>query len=137
MSIGSSDLGRLLGREDEVRLLTSLLDGVEGAGGALVLRGEPGVGKSRLLSEAAALARDQGFTVLSTTGVQFEAHLAFAGLHQVLRPVRSSMERLPGMQRSALETAFGLREDPAPERFRIAMAALDLLGEVATEAPLR
>jgi predicted ATPase len=55
MSIGSSDLGRLLGREDEVRLLTSLLDGVEGAGGALVLRGEPGVGKSRLLSEAVAL----------------------------------------------------------------------------------
>jgi len=136
MSIGSSDLGRLLGREDEVRLLTSLLDGVEGAGGALVLRGEPGVGKSRLLSEAAALARDQGFTVLSTTGVQFEAHLAFAGLHQVLRPVRSIMERLPEVQRAVLETAFGLREDPAPERFRIAMAALDLLGEVATEAPL-
>jgi len=136
MSIASSDLRPLLGREDELRLLTSLLDGVEGVGGALVLRGEPGVGKSRLLSEAAALARDQGFTVLSTTGVQFEAHLAFAGLHQVLRPVRSSMERLPEVQRAVLETAFGLREDPAPERFRIAMAALDLLGEVATEAPL-
>ena len=119
MSIASSDLRPLLGRE-----------------GALVLRGEPGVGKSRLLSEAAALARDQGFTVLSTTGVQFEAHLAFAGLHQVLRPVRSSMERLTEVQRAVLETAFGLREDPAPERFRIAMAALDLLGEVATEAPL-
>jgi MoxR-like ATPase len=82
MSIASSDLRPLLGREDELLLLTSLLDGVEGAGGALVLRDEPGVGKSRLLSEAAALARDQGFTVLSTTGVQFEAHLTFAGLHQ-------------------------------------------------------
>jgi hypothetical protein len=135
MSIGSSDLGVLLGRDEEVRLLTSLLDGVEGAGSALVLRGEPGVGKSRLLSETAALARDRSFTVLSTTGVQSEAHLAFAGLHQVLRPVRSSMERLPGIQRAVLDTAFGLCEDPAPERFRIAMAALDLLGEVATEAP--
>jgi DNA-binding CsgD family transcriptional regulator len=136
MSIGSSNLGRLLGREDEVRLLTSLLDGVEGGGSALVLRGEPGVGKSRLLSETVALARDRGFTVLNTTGVQSEAHLAFAGLHQLLRPVRSSLERLPGMLRAALDTAFGLRDDPAPERFRIAMAALDLLGEVATEAPL-
>src|SRR6266536_2905446 len=136
MSIGSSNLGRLLGRADEVQLLTSLLDGVERAGGALVLRGEPGVGKSRLLVETAALARDRGFTVLSTTGVQSQAHLAFAGLHQLLRPVRSSMERLPGMQRAALDTALGLREDPAPERFRIAMAALDLLYEVAAEAPL-
>jgi DNA-binding CsgD family transcriptional regulator len=136
MSIGSSELGVLLGRDEEVRLLTSLLDGVEGAGSAFVLRGEPGVGKSRLLFETAALARGRGFTVLSTTGVQSEAHLAFAGLHQLLRPVRSSMERLPGMERAALETAFGFREDPAPERFRIAMAALDLLGEVAIEVPL-
>src|SRR5882672_10180472 len=136
MWIGSSDLGRLLGRADEVELLTSLLDGVESAGGALVIRGEPGVGKSRLVSETAALARGRGFTVLSTAGVQSEAHLAFAGLHQLLRPVRSSMQRLPGMQRAALDTAFGLGEDPAPERFRIAMAALDLLCEVAAEAPL-
>jgi DNA-binding CsgD family transcriptional regulator len=136
MSIGSSDPGQLLGRADEVQLLTSLLDGVESGGDALVIRGEPGVGKSRLLAETAALARHRGFTVLSTTGVQSEAHLAFAGLHQLLRPVRSSMERLPGIQRAALDTAFGLREDPAPERFRIAMAALDLLGEVAAEAPL-
>src|SRR5437879_3398321 len=85
MSIGSSNLGGLLGRADEVELLTSLLDGVESAGGALVIRGEPGVGKSRLLSETAALARGRGFTVLSTTGVHSEAHLAFAGLHTAIR----------------------------------------------------
>ncbi len=53
MSTGSSDLGRLLGRADEVQLLISLLDGVESGGGALVIRGESGVGKSRLLSETA------------------------------------------------------------------------------------
>lgn len=106
------------------------------AGGALVLRGEPGVGKTRLLSEATAIARDRGFTVLNTAGVQSEAQLAFAGLHQLLRPVRSSMAQLPEIHRASLDAAFGLREDAAPEPFRIAMAALDLLCEVATEAPL-
>ena len=136
VSIGSTHRGPLFGRVEEVQLLTSLLDGVEGTGDALVIRGDPGVGKSRLLFEAAAIARDRGFMVLSTAGVQSEAHLAFAGLHQLLRPVRSSLERLPEMQRTCLDTAFGLRDDPAPERFRIAMAALDLLCEVATETPL-
>ncbi|MDX6544846.1 MAG: hypothetical protein QOG02_620 [Gaiellales bacterium] len=136
MPTGSRDLGRLLGRADEVQLLASLLDGVVNGGAALVLRGEPGIGKSRLLSEGAGLARARGFVVLGATGVQSEAHLAFAGLHQLLRPVRSSMGRLPGMQRAALDAAFGLGEDSAPERFRIAMAALDLLCEVATDAPL-
>jgi DNA-binding CsgD family transcriptional regulator len=136
MPIGSSDLGRLLGRADEVELLTSLLDGAGDAGGALVIRGEPGVGKSQLLSEAAALARDRGFSVLSTVGVQSEAHLAFAGLHQLLRPVRSRMDSLPSAQRAALDAAFGITDAPAPERFRIAMAALDLLCEVAADEPL-
>ena len=136
MPIGRSDPGRLLGRADEVALLTSLLDGAGDAGGALVVRGEPGVGKSRLLSEAAALARDRGFSVLSTIGVQSEAHLAFVGLHQLLRPVRSRIDSLPTMQRAALDAAFGVTDAPAPERFRIAMAALDLLCEVAADDPL-
>src|SRR4051794_36267842 len=117
MPIGSSDLGRLLGRGDEVQLLTSLLDRAEDEGGALVIRGQPGVGKSRLLSEAAALARDRGFSVLSTTGVQSEAQLAFAGLHQLLRPVRSRMDSLPTAQRATLDAAFDVTDAAAPERF--------------------
>lgn len=117
-------------------MLRSLLDGVEGAGGALVVRGEPGIGKSRLLGEAAALAQDRNFVVLETTGVQSEAHLAFAGLHQLLRPVRSRVEQLLPTQRDALNAAFGLSEDPAPERFQIALAVLDVLAEVAADAPL-
>ena len=72
------------------RLLTALLDEIQSSGAALVLRGEPGIGKSRLLAEAAALARDRDIAVLSTTGVQSEARLAFSGLHQLLRPVRTA-----------------------------------------------
>ena len=70
----------LVGRAQEQTLLTSLVDEVDERGEALVLRGEPGIGKSRLLSEAARMARERGMTVLTTTGVQSEARLPFAGL---------------------------------------------------------
>ncbi len=70
MSIAASNLGPPLGRDAEIGLLASLLDGIQEGGGALVLSGEPGIGKSRLLAVAAALARERGFTVLSATGVQ-------------------------------------------------------------------
>jgi tetratricopeptide (TPR) repeat protein len=136
MSIAAGNTGPLLGRDAEIGLLTSLLDGIGDGGGALVLCGEPGIGKSRLLAVAAEFARERGFTVLSTTGVQSEAHLAFAGLHQLLRPLRFHVANLPAAQRAVLDAAFGLGREPAPERFRIAMAVLDLLGEVAAEAPL-
>ena len=151
MSVAASNPGPLLGRDAEIELLTSLLDGIQGGGaglaacdggaglapsGALVLYGEPGIGKSRLLAVAAALARERGFTVLSATGVQSEAHLPFAGLHQLVRPLRFRAADLPAAQRAALDAAFGLGQGPAPERFQIAMAVLDLLGEVAADAPL-
>ena len=73
----------LLGRDPEQRQLTSLLDEVGERGQALVLRGDPGIGKSRLLSEAARQARERGMTVLSAAGVQSEARLPFAGRHQL------------------------------------------------------
>src|SRR5215470_16525288 len=137
MSItAGNNTGPLLGRDAEIELLASLLDGISAGGGAVVLSGEPGIGKSRLLALAAEFAAERGFTVLSTTGVQSEAHLAFAGLHQLLRPLRFHVANLPAAQRAVLDAAFGLGPEPAPERFRIAMAVLDLLGEVAAEAPL-
>ena len=133
----TSDDGKaLLGRGAETELLTSLLDGIQTNGGALVLRGEPGIGKSRLLAHAAVLAHDRGIVVLSTTGVQSEARLAFSGLHQLLRPVRDRIAGLPPAHRAALDAAFGLPDEAVPERFRIAMAVLDLLSEVAADAPL-
>src|SRR5919109_4565012 len=126
----------LVGRVEERRLLTALLDDVGRRGHALVLRGEPGIGKSRLLSEAERTARERGMAVLTTAGVQSEAHLPFAGLHQLLRPVRDRAGELRDVQRAALDAAFGLTHEAAPERFRIAMAALDLVSDVATDSPL-
>src|SRR3954447_1762412 len=126
----------LVGRDSERALLTSLLDEVAEHGQALVLRGEPGIGKSRLLSVAARSARERGMTILAATGVQSEAQLPFAGLHQLLRPVRERAGALPPIQRDALDAAFGLTREVAPERYRIAMAVLDLLSDVAAEAPL-
>jgi DNA-binding CsgD family transcriptional regulator len=136
MSLAASNLGPLLGRDAEIELLAALLDGIQEGGGALVLSGEPGIGKSRLLAVAAGFARERGFTVLSAAGVQSEAHLPFAGLHQLLRPLRFRAADLPAAQRAALDAALGLGQEPAPERFRIAMAVLDLLCEVATGGPL-
>jgi predicted ATPase len=126
----------LLGRDQEQSLLRSMLDEVATRGQALLLRGEPGIGKSRLLSDTARAARERGMSVLTTTGVQSEAHLPFAGLHQLLRPVRGRAAELPAVQRAALDAAFGLTSGVAPEHYRIAMAALDLVSEVATDAAL-
>jgi DNA-binding CsgD family transcriptional regulator/tetratricopeptide (TPR) repeat protein len=130
------EIAPLLGRASEQGLLASLLDEVTTRGQALVLRGEPGIGKSRLLAEAARGARDRGMAVLSASGVQSEAHLPFAGLHQMLRPVRERAVELPPSQRKALDAAFGLTDEVAPEPYRIAMAALDLVSEVAAERPV-
>ena len=130
------EIAPLLGRAYEQTLLASLLEEVNTRGQALVLRGEPGIGKSRLLSEVAREARERGMAVLAAAGVQSEAHLPFAGLHQMLRPVRERADGLPAIQREALDAAFGLSDAVAPEPYRIAMAALDLVSEVATDVPV-
>ncbi len=132
----SPDRSPLVGREAELDALTGLLDGVDQTGAALLLRGDPGIGKSRLLVEVASSARERGFSVLSATGVQSEARLAFSGLHQLVRPIKARATDLIPAHREALDSAFGLTGDPPPDRFRIAMATLDLLSDVADETPL-
>ena len=126
----------LLGRERERRVLDELIEGVEKQGGALVVRGDAGIGKSALLEESSARARDHGMTVLSAIGVQSEASLAFAGLHQLLQPVLRKAEDLPGPQRESLLAAFGITDAAAPDLFLIALATLDLLADIASNAPL-
>ena len=100
----------------------------------LVLRGEPGVGKTALLDALAGHAA--GCRVVRTAGVQSEIDLAFAGLHQLLAPMLDRLDQLPVPQREALRTAFGLSAGPAPDRFLVALAVLSLLSEVAGEQPL-
>ena len=100
----------------------------------LVLRGEPGVGKTALLDELASQA--EGCRVVRVAGVQSEIELAFAGLHQLLVPMLDQLEQLPAPQQDALCTAFGLSAGPAPDRFLVALAVLSLLAEVARERPL-
>lgn len=126
----------LIGRERDRSMLNGLLDDVYQHGAALVMRGEPGIGKSALLAEAVRAAADRGMLVLRMSGVQAEARFAFAGLHQLLRPVISHLDDLAPRQRTALSAAFGLQDAPGPELFLIALAALDLLSEAATLAPV-
>ena len=126
----------LFGREAELELLTGLLDAVQRSGAALVLRGEPGIGKSRLLAEAMSRAGQRNMSVLATRAVQSEARLAFAGLQQLLRPARSHAAGLSPAHRSVLDAAFGIGDEHPPEHFRIALAVLDLLSEAAASRPL-
>jgi DNA-binding CsgD family transcriptional regulator len=126
----------LVGREREAGVLSRLLDHVRDGGGSLVLSGEPGIGKSALVREASQRGRDLGMLVLTATGVQSEAQLPFAGLHQLLRPVLPRLGELAAPQRDTLLAAFGLAEAPVPDPFLAALAALNLLAASAAQAPV-
>jgi AAA ATPase domain len=125
----------LRGRRSECGVLDRLIEAVRaGESRALVVRGEPGVGKTALLDYLAEHA--SGCRVARATGVQSEMELAFAALHQLCAPILDRVERLPGPQRDALGTAFGISPGSAPDRFFIGLAVLSLLSEVAEEQPL-
>ena len=125
----------LTGRLSERGVLDRFVAGVRaGEGRALVVRGEPGVGKTVLLDYLAG--RASGCRVARAAGVQSEMELAFAGLHQLCAPMLDHAESLPGPQREALRTAFGLSAGPAPDRFLVGLAVLGLLSETADERPL-
>jgi DNA-binding CsgD family transcriptional regulator len=125
----------LRGRAAERATLDRLLQAVRrGEGQVLVLRGEPGVGKTALLDDGIGSAPD--LRVLRAAGVESEMELAFAALHQLCAPVLDRLERLPTPQQAALRVAFGLSGGEAPDRFLVGLAALSLLSEVAEERPL-
>jgi len=130
----------LLGRESELETIESIFRDLNSGGGALLLRGEPGIGKSSLLDWAAARAEELGMTVLRTAGATSETQMAFAGLHRLLRPHLAGLEDLPAPQRDALSVAFGLHVQPEPgarpDIFLIALATLDLLTDAAAALPL-
>src|SRR5438876_4877534 len=92
----------LFGRDTELRVLRTLIERIGDEGGAVVVVGEAGIGKSSVLQRAAQQARQAGCQVLAATGVQTESQLPFAGLHQLLEPVLDRAATLPGVQRRAL-----------------------------------
>jgi DNA-binding CsgD family transcriptional regulator len=127
--------GELRDRRPECEVLERLLDAARaGESRALVVHGEPGVGKTALLDNLVEQAL--GCRVARIAGVQSEMELAFAGLHQLLTPMLDRLQRLPAPQREALQTALGLRSGSTPDRFLVGLATLNLLAEVAEEHPL-
>ena len=131
-------LGRhapLRGRASELTALARLVEAVlAGQSRVLVIRGEPGAGKTALLDYLAGQA--PGCRVVRAVGVQSEMELAFAGLHQLCVPMLTRLDGLPEPQREALRTAFGLSTGPPPDRFLVGLAVLSLLSEEAEEQPL-
>jgi len=126
---------RLLGRDREREVLGRLLEGArEGHGGVLVVHGDPGVGKTALLDDAAEAAGD--LRVVRTAGVEGETELPYAALQRLCAPILDLTERLPDPQRDALVVAFGLSAGPAPDPFLVGLAVLGLLSESAEERPL-
>lgn len=116
-------------------MLEHLLDDVRAGGSrALVVYGEPGVGKTALLEYLTERASD--CRVLSASGIQSEMELAFAALHQLCAPLLDSLTAVPAPQSDALRTTFGLSAGPVPDRFLVGLAVLSLLSEVAAERPL-
>jgi DNA-binding CsgD family transcriptional regulator len=127
----------IIGRDAALARLRAVVDPVPPASQVLLVIGEAGMGKTVLLADAAERARSAGIRVLSVTGRESESTLAFAGLHQLLRPVLSSAAALPGRQAQALLGAFGLTADAgAPDPLLTRVAVLTLLSDLSERSPV-
>jgi predicted ATPase len=127
----------IIGRHAGLARLHALVDPALPASQVLLVTGEAGMGKSVLLADAAERARAAGIRVLSVTGRESESKLAFAGLHQLLRPVLSSTAGLPARQAQALLGALGLSADPgAADPLLTGVAVLTLLSDLSERSPV-
>lgn len=125
----------ILGRAEEMARLERLLaDARAGCGGALVVRGEAGIGKSALLNRVAATATDM--SVLRGVGIESEIEVPFAGLHLLFHAYLDRVDALPVPQAAALRSAMGLTAAGGGERFLVGAATLSLLSELAGDRPM-
>src|SRR5262249_37407988 len=125
----------LRGRTAEIDRLDELVVAArEGRSGAVVVRGEAGIGKTALLGHVAF--KGGGALVLRAEGVEAEMELPFAALHQLCVPLLGALEGLPSPQREALGSAFGLTPGSRPEPFLIGLAVLTLLSDAAAAGPV-
>ncbi|MCY1145627.1 AAA family ATPase [Actinoplanes sp. Pm04-4] len=128
-------MAALMNRETERESLDRLLDTVRSARSqALIVRGDPGVGKTALLDYLTGRASE--FRVLPVSGVQSQMELAYAALHLLVEPILHRLDEMPAPQRTALRTALGLSPGPAPDRFLVGLALLTLLSDAAGDRPL-
>jgi DNA-binding CsgD family transcriptional regulator len=135
VGLGGGRVVELAGRQAECGVLDGLIAAVRaGESRALVLLGDPGVGKTALLEYLSG--RAEGCRVMRAAGVQTEMELAFATLHQLCAPLLDGLDGLPGPQREALRTAFGMSAGPPPDRFLVGLAVLNLLSDAAGKRPL-
>jgi DNA-binding CsgD family transcriptional regulator len=128
--------GSIVGRERELELLDAFLASAATNGGALLLTGEPGVGKTGLLDITADVAAAAGSRVLRAAGIEFEAGMSYAGLNQVLLPLLEGLSDLPPLQRDALNVALGFGESGAPTPLVVSNAALALLRSAGDARPV-
>jgi DNA-binding CsgD family transcriptional regulator len=127
----------IVGRDAGLARLRDLVDPVPSASRVLLVTGEAGMGKTVLLADAADRAQLAGMRVLSVTGRESESKLAFAGLHQLLRPVLPSAAGLPRRLAQALLGALGLTEDPgAPDPLLTGVGVLTLLSDLSERSPV-
>jgi DNA-binding CsgD family transcriptional regulator len=133
----TSEDSSLIGREGELSGLIELVTPPYAQSRALVILGEPGMGKTVMLAEAALKARSAGVRVLTAADRQSEECLAFAGLHQLLRPALGQVAGLPARQAEALGSTFAVSGDPGPADALLAgTAVLSLLFALSDESPL-
>ena len=126
----------LTGRDNDLDIVCALLDDTWGSGAALLLTGEPGVGKTALLDAAHDAATAAGIRVLRAAGVAFETDVSFSGLNQVLLPLGAELAELSGAYQDVLRVALGLIAGPPSDRLVVSNAALALLGHAAAARPL-
>lgn len=126
----------LIGRDLDIELVRGFVDDAAARGGALVVSGDPGVGKTALLDVAARHAGSTGARVVRVVGAQFEAELGFSGLNLVLHPLLDGLPMLPPLHRQALGVALGLEAGPPSDRLVVSNAVLGLLRDAAVARPL-